>query len=60
MQTSAPRRSMAFRLVPLGTSVLLAALWVVPLERVAYSVLAAVVMGVFLWISHRPGRYAGG
>ena len=41
-------------------SVLLAALWVVPLERVAYSVLAAVVMGVFLWISHRPGRYAGG
>ena len=26
MQTSAPRRSMAFRLVPLGTSVLLAAL----------------------------------
>ena len=31
-----------------------------PLERVFYSVLAAVVMGVFLWISHRPGRYVGG
>ena len=35
--------------------VLLLALFVVPLERVFYSVLAAVVMGVFLWISHRPG-----
>ena len=39
---------------------LLLALFVVPLERVFYSVLAAVVMGVFLWISHRPGRYVGG
>lgn len=36
------------------------ALFVVPLDRVAYSVLAAVVMGAFLWISHRPGRYVGG
>ncbi|QTX19804.1 YitT family protein [Comamonas aquatica] len=35
------------------------ALWVVPFERVAWSVLAAVVMGVFLAVSHRPGRYAG-
>ena len=43
----------------LGAVVLLA-LFVVPLERVFYSVLAAVVMGVFLWISHRPGRYVGG
>ena len=40
--------------------VLLLALFVVPLERVFYSVMAAVVMGVFLWISHRPGRYVGG
>ncbi|MDD0815924.1 YitT family protein [Curvibacter sp. HBC28] len=40
-------------------SVLLLSLAVVPLERVAYSVLAAVVMSVFLWISHRPGRYVG-
>lgn len=40
--------------------VLLLALFVVPLERVFYSVLAAVVMGVFLWISHRPGRHVGG
>lgn len=40
-------------------SVLLLALFAVPLERVAYSVLAAVVMSVFLWISHRPGRYTG-
>ncbi|KAF1018346.1 MAG: hypothetical protein GAK30_03727 [Paracidovorax wautersii] len=36
------------------------ALFVVPPDRVAYSVLAAVVMSGFLWISHRPGRYAGG
>jgi uncharacterized membrane-anchored protein YitT (DUF2179 family) len=40
-------------------TVLLLALAVVPLERVFYSVLAAVVMGVFLWMSHRPGRYVG-
>ena len=40
--------------------VLLLALFVVPLERVFYSVLAAGVMGVLLWISHRPGRYVGG
>lgn len=40
-------------------TVVLLALWIVPFERVAYSVLAAVVMSVFLWISHRPGRYAG-
>lgn len=35
------------------------ALWVVPWTQVAWSVLGAVVMGVFLAISHRPGRYAG-
>ncbi|MFT4192169.1 MAG: YitT family protein [Comamonas sp.] len=40
-------------------TIVLLALFVVPPERVAYSVLAAVVMSVFLWISHRPGRYAG-
>ncbi len=40
-------------------TVLALALFVVPPERVGYSVLAAVVMGVFLWISHRPGRYVG-
>lgn len=39
--------------------VVLLALWVVPWERVAWSVLAAVVMGVFLAVSHRPGRYRG-
>ena len=39
--------------------VLLLALFVVPLERVFYSVLAAVVMCVFLWIRLRPGRYVG-
>jgi len=35
------------------------ALWVVPLDRVAWSVCAAIVMGVFLAVSHRPGRYNG-
>lgn len=40
-------------------TVLALALSVVPPERVGYSVLAAVVMSVFLWISHRPGRYVG-
>ncbi len=35
------------------------ALWVVPFERVAWSVLAAIVMGIFLAVSHRPGRYQG-
>lgn len=42
-----------------GTVVLLA-LCVVPVERVAYSVLAVLVMSGFLWLSHRPGRYTGG
>ncbi len=35
------------------------ALWIVPFDRVAWSVFAAVVMGVFLAVSHRPGRYNG-
>ena len=35
------------------------ALWVVPLDRVLWSILAAIVMGVFLAVSHRPGRYNG-
>lgn len=41
-------------------AVVLLALWVVPPQRVAWSVLAAVIMGVFLAVSHRPGRYTGG
>ncbi|CAM4271744.1 YitT family protein [Comamonas aquatilis] len=40
-------------------TVVLLALWIVPFERVAYSILGAVVMSLFLWISHRPGRYTG-
>ncbi|MDR6212637.1 YitT family protein [Paracidovorax wautersii] len=39
--------------------VVLLALFIVPFDRVAYSVLAVVVMSGFLWISHRPGRYVG-
>lgn len=38
-------------------SILLLALTVVDLQRVLYSVLAAVVMSLFLAINHRPGRY---
>ena len=40
-------------------TVVVLALWIVPFERVACSILAAVVMSIFLWISHRPGRYVG-
>ena len=40
-------------------TVVVLALFIVPFERVAYSVLAAVLMSLFLWISHRPGRYQG-
>lgn len=39
-------------------TVVVLALFVIPADRVAYSVLAAVLMGVFLWINHKPGRYA--
>jgi len=37
--------------------VVLLALWVVPPERVMYSVMAAVLMSLFLWVNHKPGRY---
>ncbi|WP_431097466.1 YitT family protein [Polaromonas aquatica] len=37
--------------------VVLMALAVVPPERVAYSVMAAVLMSLFLWVNHKPGRY---
>ncbi len=38
-------------------SIVLLAVFVLPLDRVAYSVLGAVVMSLFLWLNHRPGRY---
>ncbi len=37
--------------------VVLLALAIVPPERVAYSVAAAVLMSLFLWVNHKPGRY---
>lgn len=40
-------------------AVLLGALFVLPPARVGWSLLGAVVMGGFLWINHRPGRYVG-
>ena len=39
-------------------TILAFALFVVPPERVAYSVLGAVVMNLFIAVNHRPGRYA--
>ena len=40
-------------------SVLAVAATVLPADRAAYSVLGALVMGLFLAINHKPGRYAG-
>jgi uncharacterized membrane-anchored protein YitT (DUF2179 family) len=42
----------------IDSGVVLLSLFVVPPERVAYSVLAAVLMSLFLWVNHKPGRYA--
>jgi uncharacterized membrane-anchored protein YitT (DUF2179 family) len=39
-------------------AIVLFALTVVDPERVAYSVLAAVVMNLFIAVNHKPGRYA--
>jgi uncharacterized membrane-anchored protein YitT (DUF2179 family) len=39
-------------------AIVLLALTVVDVERVAYSVLAAVVMNLFIAVNHKPGRYA--
>ena len=40
-------------------AVLALAATVLPPDRALYSVLGAVVMGLFLAINHKPGRYAG-
>ncbi len=42
----------------LDCAIVLLALTVVDPQRVAYSVLAAVVMNLFIAINHKPGRYA--
>jgi uncharacterized membrane-anchored protein YitT (DUF2179 family) len=39
--------------------VLVLAVFIVPLDKVLWSILAAVVMGGFLALNHRPGRYKG-
>lgn len=39
--------------------IVMLALSIVSWERVAWSVLAAVIMGIFLAVSHRPERYLG-
>ena len=39
-------------------SIVVLALAVLPAQQVAWSVLAAVVMNLFIAINHRPGRYA--
>lgn len=38
-------------------TVVLLALFVVPADKVGWSVLAAVLMSLFLWVNHKPGRY---
>lgn len=42
----------------IDSSVILLSLLVVAPDKVAYSVLAAVLMSLFLWVNHKPGRYA--
>jgi uncharacterized membrane-anchored protein YitT (DUF2179 family) len=42
----------------IDSTVVLLALFVVPPERVVYSILAAVLMSLFLWVNHKPGRYS--
>ncbi|MDP9929582.1 YitT family protein [Variovorax paradoxus] len=44
--------------IGIDCAVVLLALFVIPPQRVGGSVLAAVVMGLFLWVNHKPGRYA--
>ncbi|WP_418117803.1 YitT family protein [Variovorax sp. 350MFTsu5.1] len=44
--------------IGIDCTVVLLAMFVIPPQRVGWSVLAAVVMGLFLWINHKPGRYA--
>ncbi len=38
-------------------SIVLLALMVVEVDKVAWSILGAMVMGLFLWVNHKPGRY---
>ncbi|MES2682274.1 MAG: YitT family protein [Pseudomonadota bacterium] len=41
------------------TCITIAAVIVLPLEKVAYSVLGALLLGAVLAINHKPGRYMG-
>ena len=41
----------------IDSTVVMLALFVVAPERVLWSVLAAVLMSMFLWVNHKPGRY---
>jgi uncharacterized membrane-anchored protein YitT (DUF2179 family) len=43
----------------IDVTVVLLALLIVPADRVAYSILGAVVLNAFLWVNHKPGRYVG-
>lgn len=45
--------------IGMDLAVLAMALPVLPLRQLGYSVLGAVVMGLFIAINHRPGRYTG-
>ncbi len=41
----------------IDSTVVMLALFVVTPERVLWSILAAVLMSMFLWVNHKPGRY---
>jgi hypothetical protein len=43
----------------LDCMVLLAACFVIPLDRIALSLIGALSINLTLAINHRPGRYAG-
>jgi uncharacterized membrane-anchored protein YitT (DUF2179 family) len=43
----------------IDVTVVLLALFVVTFDRVAYSILGAVILNTFLWLNHKPGRYVG-
>ena len=43
----------------LDVLILAGAFFVLPLDRVAYSILGAVVLGTVLALNHKPGRYMG-
>ena len=40
-------------------AILVAAFFILPFDRVLYSILGAVVLNMIVALNHRPGRYVG-